>query len=340
METMSASLAANGAMARALERSRDRFNARFAHARRQGRGVDAEQFSHHLSSVVEPIVEAVAALESGRVDATVEALYDLSLDLLARGFLGQAARFPSVSALWQVLLPQLGHLIARDTRRLVAALTNAACNLDAEPGIDAARWIEQMAQLGPSCAQVEDYLEAGKVVAWRCGMAHYRESALLTWHSLDDTLKYAALGIEAANARPLDELAKMLEDPWIRLDSHASKSDRPIALVQRIGGFRGFGGPFARPPKLAAVGEQIYAIDGNTCWSLHADAFGATLQRAGAEATTLALKAILDADQYDVRIWEHLLTEHPGLRAAHSIAGSRHTLAMALTNSHTIVLLA
>ena len=90
--------------AKILAARRGRFNAQFAEARRYRPALEANDFSIHLTQVLAPIVEAVAERRPQQAGAAAEALYDLSLDLVSREFLGPKSRYPAVVAGWRELL--------------------------------------------------------------------------------------------------------------------------------------------------------------------------------------------------------------------------------------------
>jgi hypothetical protein len=54
-----------------------------------------------------------------------------------------------------------------------------------------------------------------------------------------------------------------------------------LQVVSRVGKFRGFGGTFARPPKVFTSGGQWHAADGQEIWRVHADRFGTGIRRSG-----------------------------------------------------------
>jgi hypothetical protein len=113
------------------------------------------------------------------------------------------------------------------------------------------------------------------VAAWRHGLAHYRDSALERVRTLDRELLALAFGV------PLERwddamLTRLLKDRWYRPDQEAAPTKARV--VGRVGAFVGFGGRFAEPP-LALIDQQgLLLQSGSACFSVHADAFGATLQ--------------------------------------------------------------
>ena len=99
-------------LAEILKRDRQGLNNRFAYARRLNRHLDAQVFKEHLVDCVAPLVESVSLVEPDRVSVVTHALFDLSLDLVGRRYLGQGSRFPVIDRLWCELLPRIPSFVA------------------------------------------------------------------------------------------------------------------------------------------------------------------------------------------------------------------------------------
>jgi hypothetical protein len=96
----------------------------------------------------------------------------------------------------------------------------------------------------------------------------------------------------------------------------------------RVGGFRGFGGPFVAPPELRYAGQnRFYVGDGEGWWLLVVDGYGTSLHRLAEEP-----RGVKD--------------EGPGARAVPELAAfSRHasgpyTVAASHELSHYVLLAA
>ncbi|HXG67762.1 MAG TPA: hypothetical protein VNO70_21855, partial [Blastocatellia bacterium] len=227
-----------GALADALRRGRDRYNTKFAYARRSRPSLDAEAFKEHLRLTVEPITEAVYAAAPGRVDAVVEVLYDLSLELIGKEFFGAKTRYPAILEGWEVLFTSLPHLLAAAPRPFAGAVTNALYNLSVAPDARPSFWVREMARIGQSCRDVPAFLEVGKVVAWRSGLPHYREGALAACRNLDPALARAALRM--TDDWPLDDVLERLQrDPWFNpaLAGRSQSGAKQLRIVRWAGGF-------------------------------------------------------------------------------------------------------
>lgn len=326
------------ALADVLERGRERFNARFAFARRQNRRLDPAQFAELLRTDVAAIVDAVAAASPGDEHAVGGVLYDVALDLLGRDLLGPAARTSGLEQVWRELLPRIPTLLAGAPSRVVAACSNAAFNLEAE-GRAASPWIETMSELAGVCPDPETFLQVGQVVAWTSGLAHYRETALARWRELPRELKLRALGV-AGRRVSLPELEERLDRPWF----HPGDDADGLRVVARVGGFRGFGGVFLSPPEVVVRDGLLYAYDHEFCWSIHADAFGTTLKRFAPDLPEGDPGPDPAAFSLDVggRVSRAGGTSQvfPRLANASSSAATEHTLAITLPSSHHVFLVA
>ena len=76
---------------------------------------------------------------------------------------------PHVSAAWHEMLPHAARLLACEPTRVAGSVSNAVDHLAAHPSARPAEWIDGMRMLSIHCDSVLQWLEAGKVLAWRAG---------------------------------------------------------------------------------------------------------------------------------------------------------------------------
>lgn len=246
---------------------RERYNQQFRLARHHTRGLDPREFLTHLRDVVGPIVDAVRHDPEPVCDALVE----LSLALAARGRLGSSG---AVADGLRRFLPAVPGLVAAEPRRVPLAVVNALHHLDVSPTGDPGGWLDTMLELSLRTANVSELLDAGAVAAWRRGLAQLRGSALATAARLPAPLVRIALGTSSTV-----DLDRLCADPW--LDPALTDRDSAVLLLaRRVGGFRGFGGTFRRPPTVSISDGRWYATDGDDTWRVHADRFGVSMRRA------------------------------------------------------------
>lgn len=276
--------------ARLLAAGRGEFNARVAQTRSRVPTFDADAFAAFLRAGVAPLVEAVAVRVPDAAASCAVAAFDLALELVARRLVGSGARSPLITRTWSELLPVLATNIASAPLPMISALSHAALHLDAVPGARGDEWIERMTRLGPRAASRDELLAVGQVLAWTCGMSHFRSGALEKLSGLSPALARDALGAPASQS--LDALCAHLQaDRWYSPDGTVTK--RVMGGVE-IGSFTGFGGSFPEPPKVRAAGEDFVVRSGDRHFWLMVDAYGWTLHpvapadfdQASATATT------------------------------------------------------
>jgi hypothetical protein len=308
---------------------RERYNQQFRLARHSTRGLDPQEFLRHLREVVGPIVDAVRQDPEPVCDALVE----LSLALAVRGRLASSG--PVADGLRR-LLPSVPGLVAAEPRRLPLAVVNALHHLDVSPTGDPAGWLDTMLKLSPRTADVSELLAAGAVAAWRRGLAQLRTSALETAARLPAPLVRIALGTSSTV-----DLGRLAADPW--LDPALTGRDPAVLLLaRRVGGFRGFGGTFRRPPTVSTADGRWYATDGEDVWRVYADRFGVSLGRVAAapggpgEAGPL----VLEADGVVTDTATGAALELPELAGATSWASAGGTLAATTPWTHGILFVA
>lgn len=335
-------LSPNSPLAQALEKGRGAFNARFAQARSASKSLDPEIFRRHLVEIVEPIARSVSASEPDKVQGAVEVLFDLSLDLMGKGYFGEEPRCPELLDTWRELLPAIPGLLAKSPRRVAAALTNASVTLSRPGAANAHAWIASMAKVASHCADAEAYLSAGKVAAWRWGMASHRDAALDLLASMPEATASAALDLPVGEVLPVPVLLEALGDPWRRAeDAKKPAGAKALAIMGRVGGFRGFGGPFVCPPDVVAQAGRLLAFDTEGCYALFADAYGSSFERVPSVSANLGRGVgpfVLHPSGAVAR--GELSMILPALRNASSWACTEHTLAVAIPESHKITLVA
>lgn len=258
----------------ALLTQRERYNAKFAEARHFRPTLDADAFGAVLREQCAPIANAVAQVRPDGVPIVTDALYDIALDLTAQGLLGRSARYGLINVAWATALPHMAAQIANAPQQAISAITNGLYNLLQTPATQAQRWLDGLTQIASSGTTLDVLLQSGQVLAWRCGMAHYRAAALALCKRLPSATVRMALALPAG-VDVSAALAQLTAQPWYRPDQ--PNGSKALRVVARVGAFRGFGGMFVAPPAITCVEGQFIARDGERAWLLCADAFGATL---------------------------------------------------------------
>ncbi|QIF03544.1 hypothetical protein [Roseimicrobium sp. ORNL1] len=269
-------------LAGVLRSGRDGFNARFADMKRRHPSLDADAFSHVLLQSIAPLAESVGREQPDRVPAVVWAAYDAALQLVAERLSGPSGRHPMIEVSWQRLLPAVTPLLTQSPGKMIAAVSNALCHLSSTMGADPEEWVERMLACAPQLTTVEHFLAAGKLAAWRCGLAHFREGALAAGDTLPEAVALRLLGCTTDGEKWAAVRARVAEYPWWTPGETVSDIPKP-RVVKAVGSFRGFGGLFAEPPIVGIVDGNFVVRSGDEAWLLICDAFGATFHRVDME---------------------------------------------------------
>ena len=178
------------------------------------------------------------------------------------------------------MLPAVAPLVAGAPDRILGAVSNALHNLATTPGARPEDWLTALERLGPECKDPDTLLRLGQVAGWKAGLAHFRASALAAADALPNSLALAAVGAPASGE--WSEVRKrLLADPWFdpATPAVATAQTKRLRVMTQAGAFRGFGGLFPEPPRVAGTGDHFLVRSGEECWLLTADLFGATFHR-------------------------------------------------------------
>ena len=265
-------------LARVLAAGRGQFNQRVVEARRRYPALDPTAFARFVETSVDPLVVAVANRFPDRTTTLVVAAFDAALELAGTGHIDDGR--PGVTEVWRTLAPAIARYVADDPQVVLGALSNAAISLCQHPGARAVEWVAEMTRLAPEAANWNAVRTLGQVLAWRAGLAHYRQGALAAADTLPEGLALQAVGAPASASWPAVRAA-LLDDPWFVPAGSGSATAQSDAVLESVGEvvgeFVGFGGPFAFPPQVAAVEDGFVVRSGDRAFHLFADAFGVAL---------------------------------------------------------------
>ncbi len=358
------------ALAAWLRQERPRLNARLRQLRHRFPQVQPGPLLAAVETWLSPFV--VADSPAGAASpALLLAVFDLVTLHVARRTLG---RFAGVRALLSESLgdPAMRRLAEQDPARFCAAMSNAVERLG--PMDD--HFVRAMTSCAAHTDSSEALLRAGAVVAWRLGEPRLRRAALRELGDVPAELGLATLALgdwpteawplavralqrdawthpravvspdlldqlfdtpdgdvatPAALARPLRDVATTVDAPFERW------STRPP-----VGDFVGFGGRFARPPRLVALGDRhtLYAEVDSEVWRVDADLFGARCAPCPLDAVPSVGDAAPPAAPVPPAIADALPLLERSARAAGatSLVACEGLVALTLARSHRVQL--
>lgn len=251
------------------------FNARIAEARRIQSGFDTSALSAWLTGPLSDLTEIVSEHRAERVTSFVTAAMESVLLLVSHGLtVGQAG--VAYKTLWHTVLPQCIHLLVQSPTEVLGVLHNAVLNMYDIPEIRFDQWLFLMGEQCGSATTLADLRGLAAVLAWRCGLAQYREGALRTARTLPDSLASAALGaFDTAHVPTI--LSRLETDRWFN-PAVETPIMTEVQVMHRVGSFTGFGGNFSRPPIVRCGSDGFVVKSDDRYFRLYVDVFGAVLQ--------------------------------------------------------------
>ena len=261
------------ALADALVAGRPQFNARVAEIRQRYPTFDADAFAAFLRTGLDAVARAVATVAPDRTGFVVSAAYDIALELVAQGLVGPGARTDVIDRVWCMLAPSFARMLAAEPVEVLGLLSNAVLHIAGVQGARVDEWQRAMVECAPRVESTSQLRGLGQVLAWRAGLAHFREGALCCADGLPEALAMQALG--GAGDRAWSEVReRYLRNPW-----WSPRPERRAACEQgmRVGRFAGFGGSFTQPPEVRGCGQGFLVRSENRFSLLIADVHGAVL---------------------------------------------------------------
>jgi tellurite resistance protein len=237
-----------------LEENAESLNQLLRTASVVSRKLDTKDVPFWFKQVIEPVFTAVHEQDSG----SGRKLFDLLFKDMIKVLSGSEA-VVSFENSWQLrLLMGLNPAItAKHPAKLLQALSIALTRISRLNGKAASNWLEVMTKIMPLANDIDEILQAGRIAAWACGMAHLRQQ-------IDFSADINEKILEKIFSRKKVTLDSLKEA------SAGSEQDEGKSL----GGFTGLGGHFSSPPMLCAEKGIVYASDGNRTCAVFADKYG------------------------------------------------------------------
>lgn len=325
------------ALAGVLASGRAHFNARVAQAGRRYPRLDTAAFAGFVRSALDPLTAGVEASAPQATAAVVMAAFDLALELVGQGLAGHGARTARMDRAWAQLAPRCASLLASAPTRLLGLLSNAVVQLEAVPTARVDAWIDNMTGLADQADTIAQWQALGQVLAWRAGLAHFRDGALAAADSLPEPL-----ALQATAAAPGSSWSAVRDG--YRADRWWSPEPALRAAVAdgvACGDFTGFGGRFAQPPEVRVGAQGFVVRSAERYFLLVADVYGAVLLPAVAaefEHAHTGASASVGLSGATVRLGERYLNlDLPPTGLA--VCASADTVAISSSWTHAIRLL-
>jgi hypothetical protein len=243
-----------------LKGHRDQYNQLYLQYELKHGGLDTVALNRWIVQTIEPLVRTVTEQKPESVPEVFHALYATLLPLLGNG--SAVIHESEYARLWK-LCEKMPALVIASPRKVLQALGSALASVRSHQPGKVMDWISMMEAVAGYCTSYNDLLDAGRITAWFCGLAHLRERCLATFPDLPGILK--------------DALQKICPLPLERVLSATWMNEEETAFVSGAGGFVGLNGYFLQSPLLMRMGGQVLATDRINSCLVFADAFGTVL---------------------------------------------------------------
>ncbi|MBK8394308.1 MAG: hypothetical protein IPL26_03560 [Leptospiraceae bacterium] len=264
-----------------FELNREKLNSLFNFYKFTYPVIEKDVVFYYIKLIIEPMVETYSNRDKNQLSVLVFSLYEKSLELIGKNFLGNSGRYPFFENKFIQCLEDSNEIIFENPDLYLSSISNAILKLGSSNIVKLETWISKFRKLTIKAKSIRECLEAGEVAAWVSGMPQYRHKALEISLTLDVDLLGIALGI--ANIKSINRekfITKLSSDLWMSPEN-ALKENSPNKkfLLKRVGSFTGFGGEFITPPKVELIDHEFIISDSKNFYVLFTDIFGSHLQR-------------------------------------------------------------
>lgn len=225
--------------------------------------LDAKTISKWMVEVVQPLAEVLYKLnlDPEKNHSIVKTLYFKSLNLIGSGSIPRY--FSDYKYAWLILI-KVPKLLVKSPSKIITLINEAVLKLNEFEPENTLLWSDLMNCVTLEIENLEEFKIAGRICAWKCGLAHLRCRLKSDFEKLKINLK------QKINQElfPQQDLLYIIDNQWIKND---------INFKTSIGGFFGLNGYFENPPVLDLIENQIFLLDNEKSYALFADEFGTVL---------------------------------------------------------------
>lgn len=250
------------AMTEALKRMRPEINSMYEYWRSVNREPDPEDVLDLFLKSAAPLYEK----ETDVADDILCGMFGEALELSGRGFLGRRGRFSMLECHLMRII-HFHDVLLSSQKNFMTMVFNALYNIHVSNEGKVRQWADAMCS-GWKPGNAASFRKPGFLLAWRSGMARFRDEALEIAGAMDDDLldKFFSTG----DVPGREAVRRMKDDPWF--NPARAVNEGPVFL--HTGGYRGAGGLFVSLPDVRTSGGVIYAGDNASVFRIYADAFG------------------------------------------------------------------
>ena len=241
--------------------------------------LESKNFSDTLEHLIDLLSSEISEELCNKVEfyKFCEICFTKVLEMVARNFLGENSTKPDFSKTWLNFLKTSGILVFLNPEFYFIYLPNSLINLQAEKNFLVENWLNELHKFIQKGYNLDLLLKLGFILAWKHGIAKYREKALEYLETLTPTEINLLFNI---NLKPEEKsifFYKLKNNPYQPPHLYNITSREPQLVFHLAGGFLGFGEKFYFPPRFVN-GCSNYITDGVKVYKIYSDYFGISLE--------------------------------------------------------------
>lgn len=243
--------------------------------------IPSDFLSKWIVEVLQPLFQATidSELPAEKIHTIAKVFYLESLKLIGSGL---ATRYKDDYTEAFLLLQRLPTLVRKFPLKVFGLMNDVLQNLHLYAANKTSEWCRLMTMISDEIKTIEDFKIAGRIFAWRCGLAHLRYRLVEDFKKLPEDLQRKIKS--SLNAEHVESIA----DSWL---------NKTFKFRNVQGGFIGNEGVFVSPPVLFKIDENIFVSDLQVSHAFFTDEFGSVFLPA--EIANLSSR-LADTNQFNL----------------------------------------
>jgi hypothetical protein len=331
-------------LAKILEEERSQLNQMYYTYKLNFPSLEPEAFKSLFIDFVMPLLTTIEVnLPYSNVKQTVVLLYEVLLKLLGKDFLGKNSKYPDFGNILKETFLSIPNTLAL-SNAIIPSVINAIYNISVVHDKNARDWKDSMLRVSTATNDPDIFLKAGMLASWKCGLAHYRVSALEIAGTLPEDILYLIFDTKKIkDQKPMQTaIDSMLNDPWLSfenaLDAGYKKTGFEIRVVDK---FSGYGGKVTRQPNISFVNGDFILSMGATDYKLFSDIYGSVLLKTSLEDILSEEQELVSVESITYKntgevSYKHFKRTFPEIQKASSIESFGTTLVVSVPFSYNI----